>query len=433
MKNYKELEIILSDYTCDKNCPYCTAKITRWNKETDAINLLELNVGQLKKLGYAFHYVTLGGNGEPTLHSINKLRDIVEMFDDYDIPIKRVLSSGNIFRPENKEKYDLFVTHNWMIEVTTTSFDNDVDREVLGYNHNYFETDAFKHARIRLNYVLLKSNIDKCIDDIKSFAQKYNNIETLALKLLNVNTKTGVADNPISEWIVKHGIPKENRNEIANMLSDNFEYIGEGYDTHSWRMTDGKEVYFSWKKLKYGLYDLVWYGDRFVTYQLEDVNLNLLDKIYIASKFVKENDFREILIGNKSDFNNFNNHSFITGKNGNLKYQYIGPFYNEKASNGELTSSICDEVVAAENELVRNCDIFAVYLDENYSPGSITELTYAAILNKKIIIFYKKESNIKYEMKSTNWYPIINAKKFADNVEIIAVNDQEEIIDYLRN
>ena len=27
---YKEFELIGSSFKCDKNCPYCTAKITRW-------------------------------------------------------------------------------------------------------------------------------------------------------------------------------------------------------------------------------------------------------------------------------------------------------------------------------------------------------------------------------------------------------------------
>lgn len=437
MKDYKELEIILSDFACDKHCPYCTAKITQWEKVDDDIHLLELNVGQLKRLGYSFHYVTLGGNGEPTLHDINKLRDIVEMFDDYDIPIKRVLSSGNIFRPENKDKYDLFVSHNWMIEVTTTSFDTDKDMRVLGYNHNYFETEAFKNARIRLNYVLLKSNIDKVLLDIESFSRRYDNIETISLKLLNINTKTGLVDNPLSQWISDKAIAKDRREEIAAILNKRYKYIGEKYDTHSWKMSNGKEVYFSWKKSKYGLYDLVWYGNRFVTYQLESVKLDFLPKIYIASKFVKDNnsfsgDFRTKLIGNEKDFVDFNNHSFIMDSKGNLKYQYLGPFYNEKASNGELTSSICDEVVATENDLIRKCDIFAIYLDENYSPGSITELTYAALLNKKIVIFYKKEDDISYEMKSSNWYPIINAKQFAKDVSIIEASNQEDIISYFK-
>lgn len=438
MKDYKELEIILSDFACDKHCPYCTAKITKWNQVNDDIHLLELNVGQLKQLSYTFHFVTIGGNGEPTLHSYNKLKSIVEMFDDYDIPVKRVLSSGNIFRPENKDKYNLFVEHNWMIEVTTTSINNDKDRAVLGYDHNYFETEAFKNAKIRLNYVLLKSNIDSFISEIQQFSEKYSNIETLALKLLNINTKTGLIDNPLSEWISNNAIPKEKREEIAEILNKKFKYVGERYDTHSWEMSNGKEVYFSWKKSKYGLYDLVWYGDKFVTYQLEPVNLNLVPKIYIASKFIKngnsfKNDFRTTLIGKEEDFVDFNNHSFIRDSEGNIKYQYLGPFYNEKASDGQLTSSVCEEVVNTENNLIKKCDVFAIFLNETYSPGSISELIYAATLNKKIIIYYIKENDISYETKSSNWYPIITAKSLADDVKIIEVSNPDEIIPNIKS
>ena len=150
-KRFKELEIILSDFSCDKNCPYCTAKITQWEMVKDDIHMLSLYVGQLKELGYQFHYVTIGGNGEPTKHSIKKLREIVELFDDYDIPVKRVLTSGNVFREEEREKYELFISHGWVFEVTTTSIDTDLDRKILGYNHNYFQSEAFSKARIRLN------------------------------------------------------------------------------------------------------------------------------------------------------------------------------------------------------------------------------------------------------------------------------------------
>lgn len=417
--NYKELEIILSDFSCDKHCPYCTAKITQWPKVKDDIHLLSLYVGQFKELGYKFHYVTIGGNGEPTLHSYEKLKDIVEMFDDYDIPVKRVLTSGNIFRKPEKEKYDLFVSHGWMFEVTTTSFNNKLDRKILGYEHNYFETEAFKNARIRLNYVLLKNNIGHFIEDIKNFNNKYPNIETFALKLLNVNTKTGEVDNPLSSWIIKNAISKTERDYVASILNSKFQYNKDIFDACSWKMDDNHEIYFSWKKGKYGLHDLVWYGDKFVNYQLEEVSLpKILPKVYIASKFMKENinrklsfknDFRTKLIGNENDFVDFNNHSFIRDSSGNLKYQYLGPFYNEKASDGSLTSSICEEVVQTENELIDKCDIFIVYFDSNISPGSITELIYAAFKKKKIEIYYVKEDDISYELKSSNWYPIVSA------------------------
>ena len=105
-KEFKELEIILSDFKCDKNCPYCTAKITKWDKVDDDIYSLYMYVEQLKKNKVKFKYVTIGGNGEPTLHSYDKLKEIVELFDDYDIPVKRVLTSGNIFRKEEKNKYE---------------------------------------------------------------------------------------------------------------------------------------------------------------------------------------------------------------------------------------------------------------------------------------------------------------------------------------
>lgn len=44
-KKFKELEIILSDFSCDKNCPYCTAKITKWEVVKDDIHMLSLYVG----------------------------------------------------------------------------------------------------------------------------------------------------------------------------------------------------------------------------------------------------------------------------------------------------------------------------------------------------------------------------------------------------
>lgn len=445
-KEFKELEIILSDFACDKNCPYCTAKITRWPSVEDDINILSLYVGQLKELGYKFHYVTIGGNGEPTKHSLFKLRQIVEMFDDYpDIKVKRVLTSGNVFRDNEREKYDLFTSHDWMFEVTMTSIDNEKDRKVLGYNHNYFETEAFKNARIRLNYVLLKDNFDKFVDEIQQFSLKYPNIETLALKLLNINTKTDEVDNKLSKWIKENAVMKEDRGIIADILNQNFTYVGEKFDTFSWKTKTGKEIYFSYKKLDYGLFDLVYYGDRFINYQLETVSLNnLIPKIYIASKFNKEmlseneftlrNDFRAKLIGSEFDFRNYNNHSFIRDDNGNINYQYLGPFYNEMASDGVLTSTVCEEVVNTENRLIDRCDVFCAYLDENISPGSITELTYASLKNKDIIIFYKKEDDISYEMKSSNWYPIVSAKLIAgdDKVKITSVDDEKEVVKYLK-
>lgn len=436
-KNFKELEIILSSFKCDKNCPYCTAKITKWGYINDDIHLLSLNVGAMKEMGFTFHYVTIGGNGEPTLHDYEKLKDIVEMFDDWDIPVKRVLTSGNIFRLENKKKYELFVNHGWVFEVTVTSSDINISNREQVYDFNYMSTDAFKNAQIRLNYVLLKRSFDTYVDEINKIAINNPHIQTIAIKLLNVNTKNGKVDNDYSKWIVENAVPKSKREEIAEKLSSVYKYNGESFDTHSWLMDDGREVYFSWKKVEYGLYDLVWYGNRFVNYQLVDIKLSSLPKkVYVASRFIKEKlngensftkDFRTKLIGTEKDFVDFNSHSFIRDGN-DVVAQYLGPFYNEKASDGTLTSTACEQVVLTENELIRKCDIFIAYFDDVLSPGGICELTYAATLNKKIIIFHKVEDDITYSLKSSAWYPITFAHEIADYCETICVFDENELL-----
>ena len=38
---YKEFELIGSSFKCDKNCPYCTAKITKWPIVDDKFEELE--------------------------------------------------------------------------------------------------------------------------------------------------------------------------------------------------------------------------------------------------------------------------------------------------------------------------------------------------------------------------------------------------------
>lgn len=446
-KHFKELEIILSSFSCDKGCPYCTAKITQWETVVDDIHMLSLYVGQLKELGYTFRYVTIGGNGEPTLHSYTKLKELVEMFDDYTgITIKRVLTSGNVFRDEERDKYSLFKEHGWIFEVTSTNFDFSMDGNTQNYLFNYFKTQAFMEAPVRLNYVLLENNRKYFVEDIKNFLKKFDNIQTIGLKLLNINTKTGLVDNKYSQWIVDNAIPKTDREKIKEVLDKNFEYQGESFDTFSWLDKDtNKEVYFSWKKSEYGLYDLVYYGNRFVTYQLEDASykLDLLPKVYIAARFIKTkyqdgswdlaDDFRSNLIGDATLFMDFNSCSFIKDNSGNYKYQFIGPFYNEKASTGDLTSSICDEVVNTESKLIDKCDIFMVYLDDKVSPGGISELMYAVMKNKEIVIFYKVNEDVDYELHTDNWYPITQAKQLlGDKVKIVPVKNEKELIEWFR-
>lgn len=271
---YKELEIILSNFKCNKHCPYCTAKSTQWPSVEDDLDKLELYVEKLKELKYEFNFLTIGGNGEPSLYPYEKLEKIVKMFYSYDIPTKRILTSGYIFNCPEKVK--LFNDNGWVFEVTTTHPDFKVDSSTLGYISNYWNTEEFKRSNIRLNYVLLNNRKDFIIQDINSLLEMYPNVSTVALKLLNINTRTNEIDNPIAEWINNNAVKKSERDYIKLLLDSEYIYSESEFDTFTWKTKDNRNVYFSWKKEEYGLHDLVYYGDRFVNYDLSD---NIPDKL----------------------------------------------------------------------------------------------------------------------------------------------------------
>ena len=80
-----------------------------------------------------------------------------------------------------------------------------------------------------------------------------------------------------------------------------------------------------------------------------------MKKIYFAGKFNKikkpeislekslRGDFRSQLLGDSKLLTHFQNNLVV-----NNKFQYIGPFYCEQASNGDFTSTDCNEVQNAE-------------------------------------------------------------------------------------
>lgn len=291
MKTLKELEIILSSFECNKNCPYCTAKSTRWPLVEDDIQALELATSELFKLGYTFKYLTVGGNGEPTLHSYEKLASIVDIYKDKPIQIKRVLTSGNIFKDSEEKKFNLFNDNGYVFEITVTSSNQLKDMETLGYDNKYLNSRLFKKAkRVRVNYVMLKDNNDKYLTEVKNLLDTYPNIETASIKLLNINTNTDdKSTNIIGDWIIKHGIPKSSREEIKDILNKDAQLkriniVEDNFDTMSWEY-NGKEIYFSYKSTSYGQFDLVWYGDRFVDYKLNRLGITDSIKRVYSQKF----------------------------------------------------------------------------------------------------------------------------------------------------
>jgi organic radical activating enzyme len=271
---YKEFELIGSSFKCDKNCPYCTAKITRWPSVEDKFELLEERLKYLKDNGISFRYFIFCGNGEPSLLSFKDFKTIVEatrkvnIFDE-----KRLQSSGNIFYED--EKLDL-IKDDFIVEITRVSLDSKKDMEILGYKRDYINSDNFKKANIRLNYVLLKNKkFEDYLEEIKQYIDKYPNIKTVSLKTLNLNTRNNEINNPYSKWIIENALTKKDTDEIINFMSNNTQFVVSDekfFDRYEW-IYEGVPITFYAKKLDYGYSNIVYYGGELVDYHLNKIKL----------------------------------------------------------------------------------------------------------------------------------------------------------------
>lgn len=274
-KKYKEFELIGSSFKCDKNCPYCTAKITKWPSVEDRFDTLESRLTELKDKGISFRYFIFCGNGEPSLNSLKDFTTIVEathrvnIFDE-----KRLQSSGNIFYED--EKFDL-IKNDFIIEITRVSLDSAEDMRILGYTRDYINTDNFRKANIRLNYVLLKNkDLDKALEEIREYIERYPNIKTVSLKTLNLNTRDRNIDNPYSQWIIQNGMTKADTDEIIRFMSNRTEFKCSDekfFDRYEWDYL-GVPVTFYAKKLDYGVSNIVFYGGKLVDYHLNEINIH---------------------------------------------------------------------------------------------------------------------------------------------------------------
>lgn len=147
---------------------------------------------------------------------------------------------------------------------------------------------------------------------------------------------------------------------------------------------------------------------------LKDDNLSLEEKLV--------NDFRSKILGDSKK---------LTYACKNLKldngYIYNGPFYCEKASNGDFTSTDCNIVLKAEYDAVSKSDIYFVLFDQKFSVGSIVELDWAIEMNKDIIIFYEEEES-EYDIKSEYWFSIANCLSKSNKVKVFKFNDINNVI-----
>ena len=192
----------------------------------------------------------------------------VNIFDE-----KRLQSSGNIFYED--EKLDL-IKDDFVVEITRVSLDSKKDMEILGYKRDYINTENFKKAKVRLNYVLLKNKkFEDCLEEIKQYIEKYPNIETVSLKTLNLNTRNDEINNPYSKWIIENALTKKDTNDIINFMSNNAKFVVSDekfFDRFEW-VYEGVPITFYAKKLDYGFSNIVYYGGELVDYHLNKIEI----------------------------------------------------------------------------------------------------------------------------------------------------------------
>lgn len=273
---YKEFELILSSFNCNKNCPYCTAKITKWPVVEDNLNLLNTRLDYLKSKDINFRYFILCGNGEPSLAGLDKLKQIRSAIDKFNIfEEKRFQSSGNIFNQGFNAEFELF-KNDFIFEITRVSLDAQKDMKTLGYNHNYLEDKNFKRANIRLNYVLMKNkSMEEALEEIKEYINLYPNIKTVSLKTLNLNTKDNNIDNPYSKWIIENAYTKSDADYVIKSMRNKADVLrqdDEFFDRVEWKYHN-IPITFYIKKLSYGISNIVFYGGKLVNYSLQEVNI----------------------------------------------------------------------------------------------------------------------------------------------------------------
>lgn len=137
-----------------------------------------------------------------------------------------------------------------------------------------------------------------------------------------------------------------------------------------------------------------------------------------------KNDIRSKIVGDV--YKTIYPSSGVVIKN-NKNVEYIGGFYYEEKHEGKST---CESVVLEELKQIAKCDIVVANLTKYSAIATITEILYAAMHNKKTVIFC--DPNItKHKIEGEYWFPILTAKELNKNIEIRYIENEEEIIDYI--
>lgn len=103
--------------------------------------------------------------------------------------------------------------------------------------------------------------------------------------------------------------------------------------------------------------------------------------------------------------------------------RYIGPFYFEAAGMQDA------DVVACEMNMIRTCTDAVFLLDDGNCPGTISELTLAAMTGKRIAIFYIRrpdDAETESSLHSPCWYPILLSGMLNSRTAVFSCRDYDD-------
>lgn len=109
---------------------------------------------------------------------------------------------------------------------------------------------------------------------------------------------------------------------------------------------------------------------------------------------------------------------------------YIGGFYYEKE---DPNLSSCENVVKMELDEIEEADIIMASLLKYSSIATVTEIVYAAQFPEKEIIIFCDPKITQFEIPYEYWFPILAAKHANNKVQIIYVEKEDEILDYIKD
>ncbi len=274
--------VILDRRGCPKACPYCTAEITDWPKGDDRLERLPPMLDELHEAGTRFEWLTISGNGEPSLYPVGVLRQLRESLDAHPelFVDRRFQSSGELFfRPD---AFEIF--HDYVMELTRVHVDPDEDMRILRYRRDHTKTETYAGAQIGLNHVLLRSTFGTLLDDLERYRDEIGGrLQSLTLKILNVDTRadertrTGRVQSEQSRWIQEHALLGEDADRVIERVSTRFAVKKEYdpvLDRVVWDLGNEVPLILVTKRERYGRLHVVFHEGRLIDYALREIPIN---------------------------------------------------------------------------------------------------------------------------------------------------------------